>query len=117
MQIGNYSLILIFSFILNISYSLVLNDIVYDRSIICFGDSLTHGFYRSIDNMTLGNIEYYSYALSLRKYFSSNHTEILEYGKLIKFDIMTIKFIIYNLIILYNMHIYILYNTIKRKRW
>ena len=69
-----------FFLIFDTNYSLLLNDIVYDHSIICFGDSLTHGFYISTNNTSLGNIEYYPYALSLRKHFNVNHTEILEYG-------------------------------------
>jgi len=72
-------------------YSLQLNYLPRNHSIIAFGDSLTHGLYLGDYNKlkdkgrrtttTGGVMGYHSYAINLRKHINNRSISVLEYGR------------------------------------
>jgi len=71
-------------------YSIQLNNLSKNHSIIAFGDSLTHGLYvgnndpfrASIIGMGTGSIMgYHSYVINLRKLINNRSISVLEHGR------------------------------------
>ena len=59
--------------------SIALDALVKNRTILCFGDSLTHGMYRNFSSLS-DPYGHHPYMLALQRHLDSQHTSVVELG-------------------------------------
>lgn len=56
-----------------------LNELVKNRTILCFGDSLTHGMYTNFSSITDSH-GHHPYMVALRRHFDRRDVDVVEHG-------------------------------------